>query len=299
VVRGRESNKKVIILVPKPPSFSSASRKQHVRAQVLERAVAALRMRRFAEAEQLAAEILRANRTDAGAASILARALIGQNRHEEAIAPLEKLARRDSDAGVETLLGAALGGAGRRDEAIEQLRRTTARRPPFTPAFQELAGQLAKAGRLEEAVTVVESGLALAPETIELQLDLARLHLDRNERGKARAILLKAREAAPGRPEIWTALGRVLVLDGEYASAADAYRHALAHRPDDALTRADLGICLLEMGEREAGEASLRSALRGGPQMFGRTAHALSASAHGRFFFRPSGVAKFLQRDPA
>jgi tetratricopeptide (TPR) repeat protein len=282
--------------VPKHPSFPSVSRgHHHSPAQVLERAAAALRIQRFAEAEQLAAEVLKASRADPAAASILARALIGQNRHGEAIAPLERAARRGSDAGIETLLGAALGGAGRREEAIEQLRRTTARRPPFTPAFQELAGQLAKAGRVDEAIAVVESGLALAPETIELQLDLARLHLNRNERGKARAILLQAREAAPARPEILTALACVLLLDGEYASAADAYRHALAHRPDDAMTRADLGACLLEMGERDAGEANLRSAFRSGPQMLGRATYALAASSHGRFFFRPSAVTKFLQ----
>src|SRR5438067_10742016 len=68
---------------------------------------------------------------------------MAQNRGGEAIAHLEKAARRSSDANIETLLGAALGSAGRRAEAIEQLRQTTARRPPFTPAFQELAGQLA------------------------------------------------------------------------------------------------------------------------------------------------------------
>jgi tetratricopeptide (TPR) repeat protein len=262
---------------------------------MLEGAAHALRMRRFAEAEQLAAEVMRASRTDTAAASILAQALIAQNRGGEAIAPLEKAVRRGSDAGIETLLGAALGGAGRREEAIELLRRTSARRPPFTPAFQELAGQLASAGRVDEAIAVVESGVALAPETIELQLDLSRLHLTRNERGKARAILLKACEAAPGRSEILTALARVLLLDGEYAAAADAYRHALAHRPDDAMTRADLAACLLEMGERDAGEANLRSALRSGPEMLGRVTHALAASSHGRFFFRPSAVAKFLQ----
>src|ERR1700687_5751136 len=185
-------------LVPKHPYFPSVSRGPHnSRAQVLERAALALQMRQFAEAEQLAVEARNASRTDAAAASILARALIAQNRGGEAIAPLEKAARRSSDANIETLLGAALGSDGAGAEAIEQLRRTTARRPPFTPAFQELAGQLAKAGRVDEAIAVVESGLALAPETIELQLDLARLHLNRNERGKARAILLQAREAAP------------------------------------------------------------------------------------------------------
>ena len=163
------------------------------------------------------------------------------------------------------------------------------------PAFQELAGQLVKDGRLEEAIAVIESGFALARENIELQLDLARLHLQRNNRGKARAILLKAHEAAPGRSEILTELARVLLLDGEYASAADNYRRALALRPDDAITRADLATCLLEMGEREAGEASLRSALRGRPQLLGRATYALVQSSHGRFFFRQSAVAKFLQ----
>jgi tetratricopeptide (TPR) repeat protein len=283
--------------VPKPPSFPVSRGHQHPRGQLLERAALALRARRFAEAEQLAAEVLRANRTDTAAASMLARALLAQNRGEEAIAPLEKAVRRDSDAEIEMLLGAALGSAGRREEAIEQLRRTTARRPPFLPAFQELAGQLARAGRVEEAIAVVESGLALAPEAIDLQLDLARLHLSCNDRGKARAILLKAREAAPGRPDILTALARVLLLEGEYASAADAYRHALAHRPNDAMTRADLAACLLEMGQRDAGEANLRSAFRSGPQLLGRATHALAASSHGRFFFRPSAVAKFLQGD--
>jgi hypothetical protein len=52
------------------------------------------------------------------------------------------------------------------------------------------------------------------------------------------------------------------------------------------------------MGERDAGEANLRSALRSGPQMLGRTVHALAASSHGRFFFRPSAVAQFLRGEP-
>ena len=45
----------------------------------------------------------------------------------------------------------------------------------------------------------------------------------------------------------------------------------------------------------DAGEASLRSALRGRPQMLGRVTFALVNSSHGRFLFRPSAVAKFLQ----
>jgi Flp pilus assembly protein TadD len=167
------------------------------------------------------------------------------------------------------------------------------------PAFQELAGRLARAGQLNEAIGTIEEGLALSPESIDLKVDLGRLFLQNNERAKARAILVVARDAAPGRPDILMELGRALLYDGEYAAAADAFRHALALRPDDALSRTNLAACLLEMGERDAGEAALRSALRGRPQLLGRAVYALAASSHGRFFFRPSAAAKFLQRDPS
>ena len=70
-------------------------------------------------------------------------------------------------------------------------------------------------------------------------------------------------------------------------------------RPDDALARADFAACLLDMGERDAGESNLRSALHGRPQMLGRTTYALAYSSHGRFFFRPSAVMKFLQGEPS
>jgi tetratricopeptide (TPR) repeat protein len=279
--------------MPKHPSVPSAGGGQP-QSQVLHRAAIALQMGQFAEAEQLAAGVLKANRTDAGAASILARALMAQNRGEEAIAPLERIMRRDSDPRIEVLLGAVLGGAGRRSDAIDLLRRTIERQPPFLPAFQELAGQLSLAGRVDEAVLVIERALGLAPAAIELQLAYARLLLGRGERVRARAILIKAREATPGHPDILGVLARALLLDGDFAAAADLYRQVLALRPDDAMTRADFSACLLEMGQREAGEANLRLALRGRPHMIGRTTHALIFSSHGRFFLRPSAAAKFL-----
>jgi tetratricopeptide (TPR) repeat protein len=255
-------------------------------------------MQQFAEAEQLAAEVLRASRTDAAAVAILAQALLAQTRGEEAIAPLEKAARRHNDPTIETLLGKALNAARRRTEGIELLRRTTARRPPFLPAFQELAGQLARDGHFGEAINVIESALALAPQSVDLQLDLAHLHMHRNDRGKARAILLEAQQLARDRSDILTSLARVFFMDGENALAANACRRALALAPEDALTRAHLATCLLELGERDAGEANLRLAVRGRPQMLGRATRALIHSSHGRFFFRRSAAARFLQREP-
>jgi tetratricopeptide (TPR) repeat protein len=260
----------------------------------LESAVLALRMQRPQEAERLAAGVLKSNRGNLIAARVLGRALLMQNRAAEAIVPLERAARRGDDPVIETELAIALAAAGRRDEALDQLRQTTARRPPFPQAFVEYGGLLAKIGRLAEAVAVLESGLALAPDIVELQIELGFVHLKRNDRAKARAMFSRVLEVSPERTDVLPALARVMALDGEYAAAADLFRRALGLRPDDAMTRNNLGACLLEMGEREAGEASLRAAVRNAPQMAGLAITSLAAASHGRFFLRPSAVAKFL-----
>jgi Flp pilus assembly protein TadD len=274
-----------------------SGRQNNFLAQALHEAAMALRMKQFGRAEQIATDVLRSSRTDRNAVLILAHALMGQDRVDEAVAPLERIARRSRDAEIETMLGAALCGSRRAADGIAQLRRAAALRPPYLAAFQELASQFAKAGQLCEAIRTIEDGLVLAPENIDLKVDLGRLCLQNNERAKARAILTVAREAAPARPDILKELGLVLLLDGEYTAAAAIFRNTLALHPEDTFSRVNLAACLLEMGERDSGEATLRSAVRGRAYMFGRAAYALTASSHGRFFFRPSAAAKFLERD--
>lgn len=263
-------------------------------AQLLQQAFLALRAKQFDTASRLASEALKSSRTDRNAVLILAHALLGQQRADEAIVPLERAARRGDDPEIETLLGHALCQARRTTDGIAQLRRTAARHPLYLPAHQELAGQLANAGDIGEAIGIIEKAVALAPGNVDLQLDLGRLHLRNNDRTRARAVLNAARTAAPGRADILTEFAATESLDGLYADAAQSYRHALALRPD-APTRANLAICLLEMGDRGRGEAALRELVRGRPQLLGRAAFALAMSSHGRFFFRPSAAAKFLE----
>jgi Flp pilus assembly protein TadD len=276
-----------------------SERKNRLQAEALQQALIALRMRQFSRAEHQAAGILKSNRTDRTALLILAHALLGQHRADEAVEPLEKAARRTGDPEIETLLGAALCDSRRAADGIAQLRETAARRPLYLPAFQELAGRLAKAGQIDEAISVIEQGLALSPGSIDLKVDLARLCLQANDRARARANLAAARDAAPGRPDILTELGAVLFLDGDYAEAASIFRNALGLRPDDTQSRANLAMCLLELGERAGAEAALRGMLRGRPQLLTRAAYALAACSHGRFFFRPSAAATFLAGEAA
>jgi Flp pilus assembly protein TadD len=274
-------------------------RKNRLHAEALQQASIALRTRQFSRAEQHANEVLKSNRTDRTALLILAHALLGQHRADEAIAPLEKAARRTGDPEIETLLGAALCDGRRAADGIAQLRETAARRPPYLPAFQELAGRLARAGQLGEAISVIEDGLALSPASVDLKVDLARLCLQDHDRVRARANLEAAREAAPGRPDILTELAMVQFHDGDYAEAAGTLRNALGLRPDDTESRAHLAMCLLELGERDGAETALRVMLRGRPHLLARAAYALAGCSHGRFFFRPSAAAKFLAGNAA
>jgi predicted Zn-dependent protease len=260
----------------------------------IDRAILAFQMQRFDEAERLASGLLKSDRGNILAAQILGRALLMQNRPDEAIDPLQRAARRSDDPEVETLLAVVRAAAGQRDAALEQLRRTTARRPPFPPAFLELGNQLRKIGRFDEGIAVLESGLKLTPDAVDMQIGLGYLYVARNDRAKARALFLQVRAAAPGRHDAIVALAKVMAVDGEYAEAAGLYRHALGLQPDDAVTQVNLGKCLLELGQRDAGEATLRAATRGSVQLAGQAITALAAAPHGRFFLRPSAVAKFL-----
>jgi Flp pilus assembly protein TadD len=263
--------------------------------EALDRAAVALRVQWPDEAERLAGEVLKSDRGNTAAARVLGQALLMQGRPLEAIEPLQRAARRRPDPMLETLLGRALADAGRTDEALERLRQATSRRPAYPLAFVELGDLLGKLGRLDEALPVFETGLALAPDAAVLRVALGYLHLARNDRAKARALFLAVRAAAPERHDARVALAQVLGLDGDYATAADLYRDALALRPDDAATQLALANCLLEMGERDAGEAALRTVAGGGTRMAGSAIAALAAAPHGRVFLRPSAAAKFLR----
>src|SRR5436190_3531261 len=260
----------------------------------LDQALLALRDQRAGDAERLAAGVLKADRGNVLAAQVLGQALLLQGRPQAAIDPLRRAAGREPDAETETLLARALAGAGREAEALDQLQRATTRRPAFPLAFLELGERLGDLRRFDEGLAVFEAGLTLLPDAIILSMGLGYLHLKRNDRAAARARFLRVRAAAPERYDAMVALARVMALDGDHADAADLYRHALALRPDDALTRISLGKCLLEMGAREAGEATLRAALKSDPRLAAQAIAALAATPHGRLFLRPADAATFL-----
>ena len=218
------------------------------------------------------------------------------NRAGEAIVPLERAIKRSSDASAEVLLASAFDAAGRGEDAIHSIRQTVVRHTAFPPAYLEYARLLDQNGETGEAIAVLDKALALMPDVIDLYMALARLQHDRNDPVRARELLSQASAKAPGRQDILAELARVVHIDGDYAAAAEIYRRALALQTDAADIRANYGVCLLEMGKRDAGEAAIRDAARGRPQMFARAVTSMAVSSHGRFFLRPSKAAAFLRQ---
>lgn len=250
-------------------------------------------MQQLEEAEQLASQVLKSDRGNTLAAEILGRALMGQNRLDEAIVHLAKFARRTDDPSIETLLAGMLAAVGRRDEALDHLRRAVARRPHYIPAFVELALQLRKTGQFDEAMAVAESGLTFEPQSVDLQLALGYALAERNERVRARAIFAQAHAAAPMNHDALVALAATAIWDGDYGRAAELYRRALAIKPLDE-TRIRLGKCLLELRQREEAEALLRTATHGVSQLAAPAVKAIVSASHGRIFLQPSSTLDFL-----
>ena len=263
-------------------------------SQLLERANLALPARRLDEAVHLAAGVLQADPENVAAGQIQGTALLMQDRSEEAIEPLQRAAARSGDPNIETLLGRALSNVGRREDALSTLRQATRRQPPYPQAFLELGDQLSAAGRFEEAATAFAEGIALNPDALVLRVGQAYLHLKCNDRAQARSQFEALRAAAPERYDTLVGLAWVLAADGGYAQAAELFRQALAARPTDAVVRLELAKCLLELGQRAAGEAELRTATGGDAASAGPAILALTATPHGRMFLRPSAAMTFL-----
>jgi len=271
----------------RPPSNASE--------QTLQQAMAALRAGRANEAEWLAAEVVKAQPSDARALQLQGYARLVQGRAQEAIAPLEQAVKRSHDPAAETQLAMALRQAGREEDALARLERAVKRQPPFPPAFLELGNLLAALGRDDEAIGVLERALALAPRMGELAIQLGFIHYRRGDTDKARDLLTRGLAGAPHDVDGLYLLARMTQNRCEFAQAAELYRRLLALTPQDAAARIGLGACLLELGQPDAAFDSLRGAARANAKIFGDTLTALSASGRGRFWLKPSDAARKLK----
>ena len=277
-----------------PPSNDIGRNQQVALDETLRRAMAAIQTQRPNEAARLTREILNRNPSQPNALHLYGYALLMMERAEEAIVPLEKAFRSLRDPAIETQLAIALRKAGRTDDALGRLARAVKRKPPFPAAIHEYGYLLHSLGRNDEAINLLKSGMETAPWMPDLPLLLGWIFHSRNDSLAAKSAFDRALRIAPNHGDALYGMGLVLMDTGEFGRAAELFQRALLSDPSDQQSRLYLGACLLELGQTGTASACLRQVTRGGADFYGKALKVLSSSSRGRFWLRPSGVAKFF-----
>ena len=186
----------------------------------------------------------------------LGAAHLAAGRLDRAVRELRKaVASSPDEAGAQTLLGRALLAKGDLDTARLCLERAT-RREPAPPLAWASRGEVALAlRRTDEAERAFQAALAAlaaprprAPEDDEAEivarLGLARLHRAAGRLDEARQEVLRALGSQAGRAELLVELGRIAADARSPEAALDAFDRALAAAPSRALREEALGVAL-------------------------------------------------------
>jgi tetratricopeptide (TPR) repeat protein len=274
--------------------MSKKLRKQAAIADALARAKAALDQGRAGEAEQFARVVLGNDARHAAALQLLGGALLLQERHAEAIPPLEGAARVLRDPALDTQLAIALREVGRHDDALSRLKRAIKRDRPYAFAYHELGFLLYSLQRYDEAIAAIRRGIEIAPLSSNLWVLLGGICQARRDLPGAWAAFARALSISPNLASAHYGMGTALMAQADYAPAAEHFRIASINNPEDLQARLKLAGCLLEIGQTDAALTLLRTAVRGDPKHFPLSLKLVLSSGRGRFWLRPSVAARAL-----
>ncbi|NII74420.1 putative O-linked N-acetylglucosamine transferase (SPINDLY family) [Dyella sp. SG562] len=107
---------------------------------------------------------------------------------------------------------------------------------------------LLQLGRADEARAALEAAAELAPDSVEVQCNLAGVELEQGDAEGAIARLRAALRKQPGHAAILLALGNALMAVGRYAQARESYAMATHGAPQHAGLRLNLAAAELELG---------------------------------------------------
>ncbi len=149
--------------------------------------------------------------------------------------------------------------------AVVELKQATAARDDWAPAHRKLGHAYLTLGRYDNARRSLARAASLAPEDLEILLDLAEaeIHLDQLERAKDH--LERYTQGVGKTPRVERLLGALAQRQGDPAAARTHLEAALAANPDSPNTRMELA--RLAVGEDDLEEAArqLTEAVKGHP----------------------------------
>jgi tetratricopeptide (TPR) repeat protein len=144
--------------------------------------------------------------------------------------------------------------------------------PPFAKpgAYEELGKHFRLRGQMEVAVAMYELCVEAGPDNPRYRVNLGTAYAMIGQKEKAALAYAEARRqfeaALRNRPNdllVKLRLAQILMLQSEFARAADLYRQLVPVYPN---VRADLVQVLLRLGNREEAERLLRAILSDNPK---------------------------------
>ena len=140
----------------------------------------------------------------------------------------------------------------------------------WTPATEsptplQLALQLLKARKFQEAIQVMRAMLEIEPGQPEVMLNLGMAYSDLGQLEQALAVLLRYTEMKPDNVDGWVALGVGFYRSGMKERAAQAFQQALKLDPKNAYAHRDFGVFLADAGQFQEAEEHFRTALKLAP----------------------------------
>jgi cytochrome c-type biogenesis protein CcmH/NrfG len=158
--------------------------------------------------------------------------------------------------GAQYNFGQALIHLGRQDEAkkyldaaeraraqdakIEHLENTIRSLPNDPMAHASLAFALRRAGRYNDAMHAYKVAAHLAPNNMEIQNNIANLHLVKGDTAAAISQYRMILQHDPTLVDVWVNLGIVYAISQNFDAARHAWQNALRYAPDHPAAKAYL-----------------------------------------------------------
>jgi uncharacterized protein len=178
--------------------------------------------------------------------------LAGLNRWEGALDCAQKAVALDpSQALAWTALGFAAHNLGKHERALDALRKAAeAGAETSEESFRVQAISLVQLGRLQESLSVLETGLARHPHSADLRLYKAMTLAMLGRFEEAFESVESARQNGASTGDYYHVRGKLLLLTGQYADALRELDMALSSEPDNWDTQADRQIALGCVGQQ-------------------------------------------------
>jgi tetratricopeptide (TPR) repeat protein len=260
---------------------------------IARRATAAFNAGRRNEARRLCEQGLAREPGDPVLSHLLAAVLFAQNEIESARSHIAtSLATRPDNAAALLLAARIARAGGDHAGALGHLDRGIAVAPQ-RDFFVEKARTLDQAGLTPQASAAWRAILDVVPQHQEAAARLGRLAWEAKDFASAASHLERA-TASEAPASVWFDLGLLRQDLRDFPAATDAYRKAIAIKPDFAEAALNLGIVLQEAGDPDAAMRAYAKAYQLRPEMFGSIAMALTSAAHGRLWLDENALKRAL-----